>query len=145
MIPNIHEVAGHPWIPLSHFHPNLNPNLIIKIPRPAASLLLENTLNFQGWKRHLLILGSVIFGNVNYHGITLPGSTKDVKDISLVLWGLTLWMTSDLLNLTKSISQMKGYDYHSSSTTISMKTIPTFQHWDMNLLMKIFRYFGYQK
>ncbi|KAH9268467.1 hypothetical protein BASA83_009310 [Batrachochytrium salamandrivorans] len=99
------EVAATYWIPIDVFRAanqyprtsmpwmHINNDII-----PTRSLM--PSLAHYGISRNLQYLMRTLSGQCQYAGVQVPNSPKD----ALPVWGMTLWLTSDLVALASGVS-----------------------------------------
>ena len=119
------EVASCYWVPISH--------LISEIPWSPVEYSLS-TIIFRWRITRLDKVLNYLLGSISFFGIPIPADyrhsesdtemAKAAIERSFPLWGLTLWMTSDLL-------KMSGYP------TIAHKGSPVYTSLDMNLILRM--------
>ncbi|KAJ3110743.1 hypothetical protein HDU96_006303 [Phlyctochytrium bullatum] len=137
---SLHPVPAKQWSPIRY------PVLFFNAPvrrRPGT----PGRSPLETWLRqHLQVPARWLMGELLFHGVVLPGRhhedevvivNKDGHDrlsiaesSRMVLWGLTLWMTSDLMDLMHGVLP-KGIQMPPRS--LMEITPPRFTHWDMQL------------
>ncbi|GES82818.1 nudix family hydrolase [Rhizophagus clarus] len=118
------EIASTHWIPLSIF---FDPNITQKWD--PESIDLSSRLAPNSWI--LQNIFKTLIGRMHFHCIGLPHSDVDGKTKrSLRLWGITLQMTSDLIDMMYQQNEIPPRRLDAKR--------PKFDYWDMNFFVWCF-------
>jgi hypothetical protein len=118
------EVASTHWIPLSIFF-----NLKITQKWDPESIDLSSRLAPKSWILQNVL--KTLIGRMHFHCIGLPHVDVDgTTEIKLRLWGLTLQMTSDLIDM------MYRQDEEPPRRLDAKR--PKFDYWDVNFFIWCF-------
>ncbi|KAH8554149.1 NUDIX hydrolase domain-like protein [Umbelopsis sp. PMI_123] len=110
------EVAATYWIPLHHF---LNAKIHISNPIKLPVLPLSSKL-------------PSMFGTV-----AMPSMIVPVKEENIVLWGLALTMTSELVSYTQSRKEIARHG-HVVPLVRMTKAFPKLSQWDLDGFVRLF-------
>ncbi|KAJ2956727.1 hypothetical protein NQZ79_g7467 [Umbelopsis isabellina] len=110
------EVAGTHWIPLHHFlYSRIKTAKPVKLPVLPLSSKLPS-----------------FFGTV-----ALPSMLVPVKEETIVLWGLALTMTSELVSYTQTTKEIARHGQVAPLVRM-IKAYPKLSQWDLNGFVRLF-------
>ena len=120
------EIASCYWVPITYLASELTPWSPVEYSMSSIILRSRN--------HHIDIALKQVVGGISFYGIPIPTDYRHSESDSEMsraaiqkqfpLWGLTLWMTSDLLDLM-------GY------ASIAHKGSPRYSAFDVNLILKL--------